>query len=108
MVWMFIIGCVGFGVAWLVQEYKKLTDEDIENFLKQEASDKLYKLTRRYIEISKELEMLDDLTEYEKIRDELFDFISNNQCYFGETELDLIESIYDSNRANNEVIRIMK
>lgn len=108
MVWMFVIGCVGFGIAWLVQESKKITDEELENYMKQKANERLCKLTRQYVEISKELEMLDDLTEYEKIRDELFDFISNNQCYFGETELDLIESIYDSNRANNELIITMK
>lgn len=108
MVWMFIIGCVGFGVAWFVQEYKKLTDEDIENYMKEIAKDKLYKLTKRYIKISKDLETLDDLTEYEKIRDELFDFIYNNQCYFDEQAQNVVESIYDANRANNEVIRIMK
>ena len=112
MVWMFIIGCVGFGVAWLVQETRKVTDEEVDETLERWGMKKFLKLANKFIELSKEMNnylvageqpMLPKnyVKQYLKVRDELFAFMENNP-YLPQ---DIVESTYAVNRANNEVFR---
>jgi hypothetical protein len=110
MVWMFLIGCVGFGVAWLVQECRKITDEDLDKWLEQKSVQKFTKLVGEFIEINSSMNMYfeyymelpqEKLEQYLKVRDELFAYMENNP-YLPQ---DVVESVYSVNRANNNLFR---
>ena len=112
MVWMFLVGCLLFGVAWLVQECKKVTDEEVDETLERWGMKKFLKLANKFIELSKEMSnylvageqpMLPKnyVKQYLKARDELFAYMENNP-YLPQ---DVVESVYSVNRANNDVFR---
>lgn len=110
MVWMFLVGSVGFGIAWLVQECRKITDEDLDKWLEQKAVQKFSKLVHEYIEINNSMNIYfeyymelpkEKLEQYVKVRDELFAYMENNP-YLPQ---DVVDSVYSVNRANNDLFR---
>ena len=110
MVWMFLVGCVGFGIAWLVQECRKITDEDLDKWLEQKSVQKFTKLVGEFIEVNNSMNKYfeyymelpqEKLEQYVKVRDELFAYMENNP-YLPQ---DVVESVYSVNIANNDLFR---
>lgn len=113
MLGMFLVGCVAFGVwfvVWLVQECKSITDEELDQWIEMKATQKFTQLVEDYVEVSKSIGRYleyymplpqEKVEQYSKVRDELFAFMENKP-YLPQG---LVESVYSLNQSNNNLFR---